>query len=72
MNERARRFALICKDVWERTGDHRGDAEHQSFACVYFEGEPGRRLCEVAGFTYGIAKQRNFVKNLARRVRGLS
>jgi hypothetical protein len=27
---------------------------------------------EIAGDTYGIAKPRNFVKNLARRVRGLS
>jgi hypothetical protein len=27
---------------------------------------------EVAGFTYGIAKPGNLVKNLARRVRGLS
>ena len=27
MKERPRGFAQICKDVWERTGDHRGDAE---------------------------------------------
>ncbi len=27
MNESARGFAKICKHVWERTGDHRGDAE---------------------------------------------
>jgi hypothetical protein len=27
---------------------------------------------QAAGFTCGIAKPRNFVKNLARRVRGLS
>jgi hypothetical protein len=27
MKECPRSFAQICKDVWERTGDHRGDAE---------------------------------------------
>jgi hypothetical protein len=27
MNERARRFAQICKDVGERTGDRRADAD---------------------------------------------
>jgi hypothetical protein len=27
MKECPRSFAQICKDVWERTGDHRGDSE---------------------------------------------